>query len=323
MKLLTEVGLPEYPFRLGHRDPLLLMGSCFTEHTGKLLERYLFHARVNPFGVTYNPVSVLRQLKALLEKERYNTEELGQHDGMWFSFDHDTWFSSPDRDLCLDKINAAFLETKQALIRSTVLVITWGTAWVYREREDGNVVCNCHKIPAARFVRSRLTPDEIVGAYGDFLPTLLQDKRELKVILTVSPVRHWKDGAHGNQLSKAALLLATESLRAMFPERVFYFPSYEIVMDELRDYRFYAADMLHVNSQAFGYIWEKFIKVLVSDESMKVMDDLEPLLKITEHRPRELTGNAFMELGKKRESICSTLRQKYPFLAWENLEISL
>ena len=322
MKLQTEVSLPEYPFRFGHRDSLLLMGSCFTEHIGDLLVRYLFRANVNPFGVTYNPVSVLRQLQALQDKEQYIAEELGQHDGMWFSFDHDTWFSSPDRDLCLEKINTTFLEAKQALLRSGVLVITWGTAWVYRERGTGNVVCNCHKIPAAKFTRSRLTPEEIAGAYEDFLPALLEAQPGMKVILTVSPVRHWKDGAHGNQLSKATLLLAAETLTEQRPDRVFYFPSYEIVMDELRDYRFYAEDMLHVNSVALRYMWDQFARVLITGESLRIMGDLEPLLKIMEHRPREKKGHAFRDLEKKRESMEATLRQKYSFLDWKKLDKS-
>jgi len=322
MKLLTKVSLHEYPFRFGHRDPLLLVGSCFTEHMGGLLERYLFRAHVNPFGVAYNPVSVLRQLKALQDKVQYNAEELGQHDGTWYSFDHDTWFSSPDRDLCLEKINTAFLEAKQALARSDVLVISWGTAWVYRERETGSVVCNCHKIPAARFTRSRLTPEEIAGAYEDFLPTLLEAHPGLKVILTVSPVRHWKDGAHGNQLSKATLLLATERITETLPDRVFYFPSYEIVMDELRDYRFYADDMLHMNSLAIRYLWDQFRQVLIAEESLQIMADLEPLLKIMEHRPREKEGPVFRDLEKKRKSMVETLKQKYPYLYWNILDRS-
>ena len=168
------------------------------------------------------------------------------------------------------------------------------------------------------FTLSHSQPPQIPQA----LPSLFEHNPGLKVLLTVSPVRHWKDGARGNQLSKASLLLATEALGELFPDRVFYFPSYEIVMDELRDYRFYAADMLHTNRQATDYIWEKFSHALISDESRKIIGELEPLLKIMEHRPKDPEGEAHQQILHRQEEKVAELKKKYPFLPWIKSGIS-
>ncbi len=316
MKLITEVSIPEYPFRIDHRSPSLFMGSCFTENIGKLLERSRFPITINPFGVTYNPASLGRQVEALMYKDAYLAEDLHQYKDRWFSFDHYTGFSSTDQQSCLEGINSSFLQAKKELQQARLLVITWGTSWVYQHRPTGSVVCNCHKIPAEQFFRSRLSVKEIIKLYGDLLPKLFDHNPDLNIMLTVSPVRHWKDGAHGNQLSKATLLLAAEALEQQFPGKVFYFPSYEITMDELRDYRYYADDMLHLNPLATRYIWEKFLTILVADESHRIIADLEPLIRMEEHRALEVHGEAHELTLRKRDTKRIALQEKYPFLRW-------
>jgi hypothetical protein len=318
MKLMTEVDLPGYPFRLNHDNPVLLMGSCFTENIGRQLYRYLFPVCINPFGTTYNPLSVKKNLAALMHKEAYEVRDLRQHDGLWFSFDHYTGFSSPDREVALRNINRSLDTAKEIMKKSGILILTWGTSWVYRYKETGQVVCNCHKIPAREFTRTRLTPKEIIAAYEELLPQLFEFNNELKIIHTISPVRHWKDGAHGNQLSKATLLLAGNSLLQQFPERFFYFPSYEIVMDELRDYRFYTEDMLHTNELATSCIWEKFKEVLVSDKSKQVIEDLEPLLKLAGHRPLNQSEEAQKIREQQLKEKAGQLKKKYPELNLED-----
>jgi len=314
MKLITEVGIPEYPFRIDHHAPSLFMGSCFTENIGKLLERWKFPVNINPFGVTYNPASLGRQLEALMLKEAYVAEDLHQYKDRWFSFDHYTGFSSTDQQRCLEGINRSFLQAKKELQQASLLVITWGTSWVYQYKPTGSVVCNCHKIPAYQFTKSRLSVKEIIKLYSDLLPQLFIHNPDLKVLLTVSPVRHWKDGAYGNQLSKASLLLASEALEQQFPGKVFYFPSYEITMDELRDYRYYADDMLHLNPLATRYIWEKFQSVLVSGESQQIINDLEPLIRMEKHRALEENGEAHENTLRKRDAKKLALQEKYSFL---------
>ena len=319
MKLQSEVALPEYPFRLDHLSPILMMGSCFTENVGQLLDKYLFPVNVNPFGVSYNPLSVKKGLEALIHKEAYESDDLYQHNDLWLSFDHDTGYSSIQQSEALEKINKDFREAKEMLKRAGTLFITWGTAWIYRFNPSGEVVCNCHKIPASQFTRAKLTTREIIREYEDFLPTLFDYNPKLRIVFTVSPVRHWKDGAHGNQLSKATLLLAGEAIRESFPEQFFYFPSYEIVMDELRDYRFYADDLLHISKQATNYIWERFVQVLLSEDSRKIIGELEPLLKMLGHRPLVPAGEAFQKMLQTREKKLKILKNKYPEIQWAKL----
>jgi hypothetical protein len=319
MKLQSEVALPEYPFQLDHQSPILMMGSCFTENVGQLLDKYLFQVNVNPFGVTYNPLSVKKGLEALIQKEAYESDDLYQYNDLWLSFDHDTGYSSIQQSEALEKINKDFREAKEMLKRAGTLFITWGTAWIYRFNPSGEVVCNCHKIPASQFTRSKLTTREIIREYEDFLPTLFDYNPKLRIVFTVSPVRHWKDGAHGNQLSKATLLLAGEAIRESFPEQFFYFPSYEIVMDELRDYRFYADDLLHISKQATNYIWERFVQVLLSEDSRKIIGELEPLLKMLGHRPLVPEGEAFQKMLQTRERKLKILKNKYPNIQWDKL----
>ena len=320
MKLITEVALPEYPFKLDHQMPVLLMGSCFTENIGRQLERFLFPVCINPFGVTYNPLSVKKNLEALIHKEAYTPEELNLHSDLWFSFDHYTGFSSPDREVALDQINRSFHEAKEILKKAGILILTWGTSWVYRYKETGQVVCNCHKIPAKEFTRTQLTTGEIIAAYEDLLPQLFEFNKSLKIVHTVSPVRHWKDGAHGNQLSKASLLLAGDALQKQFPDQFFYFPSYEIVMDELRDYRYYAEDMIHTSNLTTAYIWEKFQQVLIHGSSMEIIRDLEPLLKMKEHRPRNSSSESQHNMENKLQDQVNKFKKKHSEL---NLDIFL
>ena len=320
MKLVTKVSLPEYPFRLDHHSNILMMGSCFTDHIGQQLKKYLFPVCINPFGVIYNPLSVKKGLLSLLNREAYTADDLQKHHELWFSFDHYTGFSSPDRELALQNINKSFSIAKSFLQTTRYLVITLGTAWVYRYKATGEVVCNCHKIPSSRFLRSRLSVDEIITAYQSLLPALWDKDPDLNVILTVSPIRHWKDGANGNQLSKATLLLAIDQLIEQFSAHLFYFPSYEIVMDELRDYRYYGEDLLHLSATATKYIWDKFRESCIGVPSVKIMEELEKLLRMSSHRTRHAATNSHRDMVQKREQYHRKLQEAYPFLRWENFK---
>lgn len=319
MKLQTEVSLPEYPFTLNHQSRVLMMGSCFTENIGRLMERYLFPVNINPFGVTYNPLSVKRGLEALMYKDSYGEGDLDRFQDLWFSFDHSSKFSSPDQEKALASINQSFLEAKNDLKEADFLILTWGTSWVFSHKASAKVVCNCHKIPASEFVRSRLSPSEIITAYEKLLAELFDSNKQLKVLYTVSPVRHWKDGAHGNQLSKASLLLAGDALEQKFPGKLFYFPSYEILMDELRDYRFYAEDMLHTNAQSTRYIWGKFQDAFLEKQTCEIVAELEALRKIMEHRPLQTGKDAEEQKEVRIREKLEEARKKYPLVDWEKL----
>lgn len=284
MELQTTVQIPAPVFNISHATRLLLLGSCFAENIGEKFRRYKFNADVNPCGIIYNPASVAGTLRLLLSGKRFTPDDLLPVGGQWVSLQHHGSFSSPDPDTCLHHINTRLDDARRELPRLDLLVITWGTAWVYRHIGRSIIVSNCHKIPAREFERYRLSVEDIVTDYTHLLHELLQANPTLQVLFTVSPIRHWKDGAHGNQLSKATLLLAIDTLRQRFPN-VHYFPSYEIVLDELRDYRYYADDMLHLTPLAVNYIWERFSTTYFTPSTIALTRQVERLNRGMEHRP--------------------------------------
>lgn len=287
MELQTIVGLEKPAFQIRYDTPLMLLGSCFVENIGARLEYFRFKADINPCGIVYNPLSVADTLTLLLGNRFFTEVDLFCHAGKWGSFHHHGQFSAFDPGACLQKINTRLEEARRHFRQSKVLVITWGTAWVYRYKATGQIVSNCHKFPAAGFDRFRLNVEEIVGVYEQLLPEIRKMLPDIQILFTISPIRHWKDGAHGNQLSKAVLHLALDRLLENFGQ-VSYFPSYEIVMDELRDYRFYAEDMLHISPQGINYIWEKFSNLYIPKETQEIMKRVDKLNKRLSHRP--LTG---------------------------------
>jgi len=320
MKFRTEVQIPEFPYKLDHHTPVLMMGSCFTDNIGLYLEKYLFDISVNPFGVIYNPLSIKRAIVALMEKEAYTESDLGFYNELYFSFDHYTKFSHPDKARALQNMNQSFLDAMRFIREGKYLIITFGTAYVFRYIETGNVVCNCHKMPASEFKRELLTPEQILDEYKALARSLQEINPDLKIIFTVSPVRHMKDGAHGNQVSKATLLLAIDRLCNLDPERFSYFPSYELVMDDLRDYRFYADDLTHPNEMALQYIWEKFALAFFSNETIQINRNLDPLISVLQHKSLHPDSVSYKKFLVHKEKTVAGLKANYPFLQWSKLE---
>ena len=292
MEFRTSVAVDSAGFYINYDSRLMLMGSCFAENIGRNLEYFRFKTDINPFGIVYNPLSVANVLKFLLEKKVFREEDLWQNAGKWVSLYHHGSFSSAKKEVCLSAINERLAASAERLRQTDVLWITFGTAWVYRHRASGVIVGNCHKFPAADFERFRLSVEDILTVWQPLIKALQAVNPDLKIVFTVSPVRHWKDGAHGNQLSKAVLLLAAEALTAC-GEDLYYFPSYEIVMDELRDYRFYAPDMLHVSEQAVDYLWEKFRQTFCAPEMLPVLERVEKINKKLLHRPFDPESEAY------------------------------
>lgn len=313
MNLQTVIKLENPSFGIDYKTRMLFVGSCFVENMSAKLDEFRFQTEINPCGVMYNPESVAETLNLLLEDKRLEESDLIENNGKWVSLRHHGSFSSVSRDVCLFKINCRLKEAANYLRKTDVLFITWGTAWVYRYRQTGQVAANCHRFPAADFERYRLSVEEIVEAYTDLLKRLQTLRPGLKVIFTVSPVRHWKDGANGNQLSKAILLLAIERLCGLF-EGVHYFPAYELVMDEMRDYRFYGEDMLHLSSLGIEYIWEKFKGNLITEEARQWMEKIEQCNKILQHRPfdknSEETNALYTRTMKELKQLLKTLYSK-------------
>ena len=268
MQLQTPVTPVSPSWTLDLDQPLLLMGSCFADEMGVRLREAGFDALCNPFGTLYNPLSVAAALQMALSDTPFPAEKTLFHDGLWHSWMHHSRFSSPDREECLSRCNQSLLSTREQLRKSPVILVTFGTAWVFYRQ--GEVVANCHKLPPDQFTRTRLTVDEIVDIWKPLLSHLWLHKvadhsspLTPHVLFTVSPIRHLADTAHGNQLSKSTLLLAVDRLVQEFPF-CHYFDSYELLLDELRDYRFYARDMCHPSDLAADIIYERFLETFVS-----------------------------------------------------------
>jgi hypothetical protein len=300
MKFRTEVIVKAADIRIGYADKIWMSGSCFAENiSGKFAEAG-FEVDVNPFGIVYNPLSLSDCLKRLLDNRRFTAGDLFRHGELYHSFSHHSRFSGPDPELVVEKINDRLTCSSAFLAQADWLIITFGTAFVYRLQSSGEVVANCHKLPSNRFVYQRLSVEEITAEWLPLIDRLVTLRPELKVLFTVSPIRHWKDGAHENQLSKATLLLAVDEL-IKSNSSCCYFPAYEILLDDLRDYRFYAEDMLHPASQAVDYIWEKCSETFFDQATMDKIREYERIQKSLNHKPFHPESENFKAFREKTE----------------------
>lgn len=318
MKLTTHVEISKHLPPIAHEANILLLGSCFAENIGQHLLRAKFACDVNPFGILYNPLSVTEALRRIITGTAYAAADLFQDKGYYHSYMHHGSFSTNSEDETLMRINTRLQEAHAALPKLNHLLITFGTSWVYTLRETGKIVSNCHKQPAFTFERRRLGVDEIVGCYKKLIEQLREQAPHCKVLFTVSPIRHVKDGLHENQLSKATLLLAIDELCRCYPEQACYFPSYEIVLDELRDYRFYADDMLHPSSLAIDYIWQRFGEACFTKQTKSVIKACEEIAKALAHRPFNEESDAHKRFLEQIVLKIKQLKEKYPNLDFDN-----
>ena len=302
MKLQTIVDIKPSGWKIGYEDKILMLGSCFSDEIGEQMKQRNLQVTCNPFGTLYNPLSIanainlqiLKSSNLQILKSSNCKLPLVEHDGLWHSMAHHGAFSRPTKEEAEEAVKASVETMQKALAEATVVIVTFGTAWVYEM--GGQIVGNCHKLPADTFTRRRLTVDEIVAAWQSII-TRYPDKHWL---FTVSPIRHIKDGLHENQLSKATLLMAVNELvnqsyspqdglsaeRSVFCQaKPVYFPSYEILLDELRDYRFYADDLVHPSSMAVQYIWERFVDTFCTPQTRNQMQLELKHWKQSQHRP--------------------------------------
>ena len=314
MKLYTTVHVTPSEKKIGYGDKILLLGSCFADNIGAKFEEHYFQTTINPFGTLYNPASIA---KAVLDMG-YGPSGMGlvEHNGLWHSMMHHGSYSGVDKEEVIARCEESEIQMREALQQASVVIVTFGTAWVYEY--NGEVVANCHKLPANRFVRRRLTVDEIVDMWQPIIASM-PDKHW---IFTVSPIRHVKDGLHENQVSKAILLQAVDRLISMSlsynlsTETLHrsYFPSYEIMLDELRDYRFYAEDMVHPSAVAVDYIWQRFVETYMTTDTQQEMRILHQLWRDRHHRflhPDSPEAEQFAEHIKTR---LQQLQPRYPWL---------
>lgn len=313
-KFQTIVEIPKFNWETAYANKNVFFGSCFTENVGSRMANLKYKTDINPFGILYNPISVANGIQILLDKKEFTASDLVKQDGIWHSFYHHGKFSSPNKNETLENINNRIKSSSEFLKQADFLFITFGTAWIYNHLESGKTVSNCHKIPSKQFERTRLSVSEIVAVYRKLLAELWRINSKLKVIFTVSPIRHWKDGAIENQRSKATLLLATDLIIKESKENCGYFPSYEIMMDELRDYRFYTDDMLHISDVATNHIWEKFEDALIDESSRNLSKEIKKINAATEHRPINKHTKEYLMFLQKQLLKLKIMEQKYPFI---------
>lgn len=319
MEFRTKVEISPSRPSIRHSDKLMLWGSCFAESIGKLLLCNKFQCDINPFGVLYNPLSIAEAVRQIMNGKRYTTDDLLSAGNVWFSLMHHSTFDSADPERCAESINCRIKEGKDNLEQTDWLLFTWGTARVYTWKETGQIVGNCHKLPERMFARRLLETDEIVNEYARLLDELHGKRPDLQVMFTVSPIRHARDGMHGNQLSKATLLLAIDKLCQRFPY-CHYFPSYEIMMDELRDYRFYADDMLHPSQLAVSYIWERFSEAFFADSVRLFIREWDSIKKGLAHRPFNPESENYRTFLSQILLKITELKKKFPYLDTQNEE---
>lgn len=314
MKLRTEFIPNSALHKIDHTSATLLVGSCFTEHIGKKMRNSGFKTLINPHGIIFNPDSIHQSLMDVIENKSYTDSDLFAMDENWNSYNFHSKFSSPDKAILLNAINNSVKEANEFLRTANRIIITFGSAYAYKLKSDNKIVANCHKVPSYQFEKILLSVDEIRDSYLKLLPKLKEANPNLQIIFTISPVRHLKDGFIENQKSKSILNVAIHQIIEQL-NYVSYFPAYEIMMDDLRDYRFCSEDMIHPNETAVNYIWEKFSDVYFHSETKNLAQEANACLIASMHKPFNSESAKHLKFKKDLEEKIKQLKVKLPHLA--------
>lgn len=284
MHFRTELNIPPAKQKIDHNETVLLIGSCFSQNISERLQKYKFKCISNPFGTVFNPVSISKLIQYTCDRKVFSNESLQNSQGVWVHPDFHSVLSDVDKDTALDKINRTIENIHVLLSEVKYIFITLGTVTAYRQKSDESIVANCHKINPAAFTKETIQPEDGYIKLATALNLLKKMHPQINIVTTVSPVRHIKDGIIENARSKASLLRIVEMLEGN-DTGITYFPSYEWVMDDLRDYRFYEADLIHPNDQAIDYIWEKFVTHYFTPETVHLMEKIDRITQSCSHRP--------------------------------------
>ncbi len=311
MELRTTFKIEPSVSKICYHDPVMFIGSCFASAIGSKMEMGRMKVMINPAGAVYNPVSVASTIDTIISKKEFTIDDLYNHEGTYLSFYHSTYFSSDNPAKVLEKINSKSNEAFRFISSAKFLFITLGTARVYRWKQNGLIVSNCHKIPSVKFDSELLTVNEIVTLWVKQLDKLRANFPDFKVVFTISPVRHWKDGAHDNQVSKSVLFLAVEEL-LKHSASYGYFPAYELVMDDLRDYRFYDTDMLHPSTTAVEYIWNAFSGCFMEPDTIGIWNEVVKITMAYQHRLLTDSPARIRKFAEKMLDHISLITSKVP-----------
>lgn len=315
MKLQTQIPLQKQTYDLiSYESKILLLGSCFVEHIGKKLEYFKFQNLQNPFGILFHPLAIESLIVNAINHKEYTENDLFFLNEQWHCYETHSKLSNVSKEDGLKDLNNSINSTHQFIKEATHIVLTLGTAWVYRHVETDVIVANCHKVLQRQFVKELLSVEDVSQSLQSIVSSIKSVNPNAALIFTVSPVRHLKDGFVENTQSKAHLITAIHQIIIEPPLGVWgnYFPSYEIMMDELRDYRFYAEDMVHPNEIAINYIWEKFQKVWMTDGTSKTMEEIDVIQKGVMHRPFNRSSEAHQQFLQKLEQKKKGIQLRFP-----------
>lgn len=309
----TDFSIPQLGDPIDYHGAVLMTGSCFSENIVQRLSAYKFHVQANPSGIIYNPISLAAELSRIIENKPVGAETLFLSEGVYRHFDFHSRFAHPEQQTAADSMNESTARAHTFLNTCTHLVVTFGTSVVYKLTNTGAIVANNHKLPAGRFQKIQLTSTEIVEAWQPLIGKIKQAYPQLNIMFTVSPVRHIRDGMIENQLSKSVLIRAVHELKNRF-SHIYYFPAYEIMMDDLRDYRFYEKDMIHPNEIAVDYIFEKFKTACISPDCFSLMDEISSITAAVQHQPFFPDTEAHQRFKKQMFERVGVLQKQYPHI---------
>ena len=316
MQFMLSLDIPLLPKPVVYTDNILLTGSCFTEHIADRLQQNKFRVLSNPHGILFNPRSVASSLDGYMEGKQYTRHDLFLLNELWNSWDHHTRFSNTDPEEALNSINASQAEAADFIKKADWVIITLGSAFQYYLKDTGKPVANNHRAPAQWFEKRLLTTNEIVDALSDTMQRLFAQNPFVEVMLTISPVRHIRDGVIENNRSKARLIEAVHTLCGQF-DKVHYFPAYELVIDVLRDHRFYDIDLVHPNFAATSYVWEQFVKSCMTQQVQDVMQQVQEIVTARSHRTRFPETAAHKKFKESYAGKTKAMIEKYPYLDLE------
>lgn len=314
MHFRTQIPIPKSNHPLDYNSKIVSLGSCFAENMGEKFQYFKFQNEINPFGIIFNPVSIEKIIDKAINKEMFGEEDVFFYNERWHCFDVHSDLSNSNKDELVASLNAILQSVNHQIAKSTHLIITYGTSWVYRNLESDAIVANCHKVPQKQFTKELLSVETIKESIAKTVDLVHLVNSDCAIIFTVSPVRHIKDGFVENQWSKANLITAIHQTINHKPEKINYFPSYEIMMDELRDYRFYAEDMLHPNQVAIDYIWKRFKETTISEMAYAVMEEVEGIQKSLSHKPFNPKSESHLKFESKLSEKMTKLVSQYSFM---------
>jgi hypothetical protein len=317
MLFTTKIVISKSNHLIDYNSKIMSLGSCFAENIAEKFDYFKFQNQANPFGIIFNPVSIEKLILRVVRKEIFTEKDIFFHNERWHCFEVHSDLSYEGKEGFLKNLNQIIDSTNNQIAESTHIIITLGTSWVYRNIENNEIVANCHKVPQKQFSKELLSVQEIQRSIDSIISLVATINKKAKFIFTISPVRHIKDGFVENNVSKAHLLLAIFKTINYQPSTTNYFPSYEIMMDELRDYRFYAQDMLHPNQVAIDYIWERFKETNISAESFSIMEEVESIQKALSHRPFNPNSKSHQKFLENINQKINILAKQYPHTSFD------